>query len=65
MYILQKPKNCYILNHIACGALDGSIPLLVLYRGHSVHSSGQIEWYTNTMDDKSIQVGGKQRIITH
>ena len=23
---------CYILNHIACGALNGSIPLLVLYR---------------------------------
>ena len=23
---------CYILNHIACGAMNGSIPLLVLYR---------------------------------
>ena len=22
---------CYILNHITCGALNGSIPLLVLY----------------------------------
>ena len=22
---------CYILNHIVCGALNGSIPLLVLY----------------------------------
>ena len=22
---------CYILNHIACGALNGSIPLLVLF----------------------------------
>ena len=22
---------CYILNHIACGVLNGSIPLLVLY----------------------------------
>ena len=22
---------CYILNHIACGALNGPIPLLVLY----------------------------------
>ena len=20
----------------------------------SIHSSGQIEWYTNTMDDKSV-----------
>ena len=23
-------------------------------RGHSIHSSGQIEWYTNTVDDKSV-----------
>ena len=33
-------------------------------RGHSIHSSGQIEWYTNTVDDESVQVGGQQRIVT-
>ena len=33
-------------------------------RGHSIHSSDQIEWYTNTVDDKSVQVGGQQRIVT-
>ena len=33
-------------------------------RGHSIHSSGQIEWYTNTVDDKSVQVGGQQSTIT-
>ena len=33
-------------------------------RGHSIHSSGQIEWYTNTVDDKSVQVGGQKRIVT-
>ena len=33
-------------------------------RGHSIHSSGQIEWYTNIVDDKSVQVGGQQRIVT-
>ena len=33
-------------------------------KGHSIHSSGQIEWYTNTVDDKSVQVGGRQRIVT-
>ena len=33
-------------------------------RGHSINSSGQIEWYTNTVDDKSVQVGGQQRIVT-
>ena len=30
----------------------------------SIHSSGQIEWQTSTVDDKSVQVGGQQRIIT-
>ena len=33
-------------------------------KDHSIHSSGQIEWHTNTVDDKSVQVGGQQRIIT-
>ena len=33
-------------------------------RGHSIHSSGQFDWYTNTVDDTSFQVGGQQRIIT-
>ena len=33
-------------------------------RGPSIHSSGQIEWYTNSVDDKSVQVGGQQRIVT-
>ena len=33
-------------------------------RGHSIHSLWQIEWYTNIVDDKSIQVGGQQRNVT-
>ena len=33
-------------------------------KGHTIHSSGQIEWNTNNVDDKSVQVGGQQRIIT-
>ena len=32
-------------------------------RGHSIHSSGKIEWYTNTVDVKSVQVRGQQRIV--
>ena len=32
--------------------------------GHSIHSSGLIEWYTNIVYDKSVQVGGQQRIVT-
>ena len=30
--------------------------------GHTNHSSGQIEWFKNSVDDRSVQVGGKQRI---
>ena len=33
-------------------------------QGHTIHSSGQIEWYENTVDDKSVQVGDKQKIST-
>ena len=32
-------------------------------RGHSIHSSGQIEWYTIIVNDRSVQVGGQQRIV--
>ena len=33
-------------------------------KGHTIHSSGQIEWFKNSGDDWSVQVGGKQRICT-
>ena len=33
-------------------------------KGHTIHSSGQIEWITNSVDDRFVQVGGKQRICT-
>ena len=33
-------------------------------KGHTTHSSGQIEWFKNSVDDTSVQVGGKQRICT-
>ena len=29
-------------------------------KGHTFHSSGQIEWIKNSVDDRSVQVGGKQ-----
>ena len=31
---------------------------------HTIHSSGQHEWFNNSVDDRSVQVGGKQRICT-
>ena len=33
-------------------------------RGHTIHSSGQIEWHKNLVDDKSVKVGGTQCITT-
>ena len=30
----------------------------------SINSSGQIEWFKNSVDDRSVQVGGKQMICT-
>ena len=34
-------------------------------KGHTIHSSGQIEWFKNSVDDRSVnQVGRKQRICT-
>ena len=33
-------------------------------KGHTIHSSGQIEWFKNSVDDRSVRVGGKQRICT-
>ena len=33
-------------------------------KGHTIHSSGQVEWFKNSVDDRSVQVGGKQRICT-
>ena len=33
-------------------------------KGHTIHSSGQIEWFKNSIDDRPVQVGGKQRICT-
>ena len=33
-------------------------------KGHTIHSSGQIEWFKTSVDDRSVQVGGKQRIST-
>ena len=33
-------------------------------KGHTIHSSGQIEWFKNSVDDRSVQVGGKQWICT-
>ena len=33
-------------------------------KGHTIHSSGQIEWHKNLVDDKSVKVGDTQHITT-
>jgi hypothetical protein len=33
-------------------------------KGKTIRSSGQLEWYKQEVDDKSIKLGGKQRIKT-
>ena len=33
-------------------------------KGKTIHSSGQLEWHKQYVDDKSIKVGGKQHIRT-
>ena len=55
------------LDIVQCAALiSTNYGLFYAYygKGHSIHSSGQIEWHTNIVDDKSVQVGGQQRIVT-
>ena len=62
------------LDLVQCAALvqiNHGIVILIMNeyayygRGHNIHSSGQIAWYTNTVDDKSVHVGDQQRIVTN
>ena len=61
------------LNLVQCAALvqtnHGMVNLIMneyayYGRGHSIHSSGWIEWFSNIVDEKSVYVGGQQRIDT-
>ena len=33
-------------------------------KGYHIHSSGQIEWFKNSVDDRSLQICGRQKICT-
>ena len=33
-------------------------------KGHTIHSTGQIEWQKSLVDDKSVKVGGTHCITT-
>ena len=35
-----------------------------LDKGNSIHPAGQMEYFKTSLDDKSIKVGGKQRLET-
>ena len=60
--MLALPYQVVDTNH---GAVNLIMNEYAYYgRDHSIHSSGQIEWYTNIVVDKSVQIGGQQRIVT-
>ena len=61
------------LDVVQCAALretnHGKVNLIMYAyacygKGHTIHSSGQIEWLKTSVDDRSVEVGGKQRICT-
>ena len=57
--------ECAALVDINYGIVNVIVNEYACYgKGHTIHSSGQIEWFKNSVDDSSIQVGGKQRIYT-
>ena len=43
---------------------SGKLVCIYLGKGSSIHSPGQMEWLKMQADDKSITVGGKQKIET-
>lgn len=64
------------LNDVSIGTVGGVTMtqkgpvILVLHqyalynKGTSIHAPGQLEWFKNSVDDKSIRVGGTQSITT-
>ena len=63
----------HVLDEVQCAALvetsNGIVNLIMneyacYGKGYTIQSSGQIEWFKNSVDDRSVQVGGKQRICT-
>ena len=64
------------LTDIAIGTVGGVVPTqkgpviaimhqyALLGKGSSIHSPGQLEWFKNDVNDKSIKIGGLQRITT-
>ena len=62
-----------VLDVVQCAALvetnHGIVNLIMneyacYGKGHTIHSSGQIEWFKISVFDRSVQVGGKQKICT-
>ena len=57
--------QCAALVHTNHGIVNLIMNEYAYYgKAHTIHSSGQMEWFKNSVDDRSIQVGGKQRICT-
>jgi hypothetical protein len=61
----QKPVMAGAVTHSNRGPV-----ILIMHqyahsrKGHSIHASPQLEWNSINVDNKSAQVGGKQRLVT-
>ena len=62
-----------VLDVVQCAALvetsHGIVNLIMndytcYGKGDTIHSSGQIEWFKNSVDDRFVRVGGNQRLYT-
>ena len=62
------------LDEVQCAALvetnHGIVNLIMneyacYGKGHTIHSSGQIEWFKNSVDDRSVQVWWKTKDLHH
>ena len=57
--------QCAAIVETNCGIVSLIMNEYACYgKGHTIHSSGQIQWFKNSVDDRSVQVGGRQRICT-
>ena len=57
--------QCAALVHTNHGIVNLIMNEYACYgKGHTIHSSGQIEWFKNSVNDRSVQVGGKKMICT-
>ena len=54
--------QCAALVETNCGIVNFIMNEYAYYgKGQTIHFSGQMEWFKNSVYDRSVQVGGKQK----